>query len=678
MGTGYLKVQTRTADGALAVGDARVMLFDEDGNLLYQAFTDANGDTQALPLPAPDVSLTLDPDYGKPAYSTWTVVVEKDGFADSRIVGVGIVDTSTAVLPVNMTPLPRGTLRQNAPEQEFDLPPLGLLANDTNQTGGESTNSRVLADVVIPDYITVHLGAPTNSAARNVRVRFIDYIKNVVSSEIYSTWPEDAIIANVHVVVTFALNRIYTEWYRARGYNFDITSSTAYDQSYRDGGPIYENISRIVDEIFNVYAHRSGFKNPYFTSFCNGTTVTCAGLSQWGTVDLAKAGFKPLQILRHYYGSDIELTASDNYSSITESYPGYALGLGSSGADVRKMQNFLNRIRANFPLIPPINNPNGVFGEDTAEAVKAFQRTFNLTPDGVIGRATWNQISYIYASVARLAELDSEGERIGIGQIPPNITISQGARGQRVLELQFILNAIAPYYPSIPNVIQDNLFSADLKNAVIAFQRQFGLTPDGVVGPVTWQMLYKIYHTVHDTGQVPPISPPEGSPPAYPGSPLREGSRGDDVRLMQNYLNAIRTVYPSIPKLDVDGIFGPLTRQAVVAFQNQFLLNPDGVIGPITWDYIVEQYLLLSGGGSWMDYPGTPLRVGSRGSAVSHIQQMLTTLSDSYPSIPALVADGIFGEQTLRAVNEFQRIFGLSVDGVVGPVTWAAITNSTR
>jgi len=294
------------------------------------------------------------------------------------------------------------------------------------------------------------------------------------------------------------------------------------------------------------------------------------------------AGLSCSAILIMFFLNITQLTQSENYSSVTQSYPGYALGVGSSGDDVRKMQDYLNRIRVNFPLIPQITNPDGVFGPDTAEAVKAFQRTFNLSADGVIGRATWNKISYIYASVTRLAELKGEGERIGIGQNPPTTAISQGSRGELVLLLQFILNAIAPFY-QLPTVIMDSNFDARVKDAVMQFQGVFGLTPDGVVGPSTWRKLYEVYHTIYGQPQ-----PPPAARPPYPGTLLKVGSMGESVKLMQSYLNAIRLSYPSIPALQVDGIFGPQTRMAVVEFQRLFGLVADGIIGPLTWDAITR------------------------------------------------------------------------------------------
>jgi len=324
----------------------------------------------------------------------------------------------------------------------------------------------------------------------------------------------------------------------------------------------------------------------------------------------------PIQILRYYYGNDIELATSNNIGEIRESYPGYALRLGNNSDAVRTMQNYLNRIRVNYPLIPLIPNPNGLFGTDTLAAVQTFQRTFNLPADGIIGRATWNRIVQIFVAVTRLAELDSEGLRATIGENPPTAVLTVGSRGQNVLELQFILNYLSVFYPSIPPVIEDGVFGPSLRSAVMDFQRAFGLTPDGVVGPTTWKRLYSVYRGIDENVTVP--QPPGGTtPPPYPGTPLRFGSSGLNVRTMQNYLNTIRTVYPSIPQLAVDGDFGSATRDAVIEFQRIFGLTPDGVIGPVTWNAIVERYGLISAGKPTPPvtppttaYPGTPLRAG--------------------------------------------------------------------
>jgi len=358
---------------------------------------------------------------------------------------------------------------------------------------------------------------------------------------------------------------------------------------------VYESISKLVDEVFNVYARRIGFRNPFFTQFCNGTTVTCAGLSQWGTVTLANQGKNPTQILQYYYPNDLELAESNNITGIVESYPGTVLKLGSQGDAVRRMQNYLNRIRVNFPLIPRISNPNGSFGADTQDAARTFQRTFNLTVDGIIGRATWNKINFLYVGVIRLAELDSEGERVGLSPNPPTAVLSQGAKGTNVVHLQFLLNAIAAYYESVPSVIKDSVFDSVTKNSVVEFQKAFRLMPDGIVGPQTWNKLYEVYRGIENNVSLPPAPQPDTAAPAYPGSALRVGSTGPNVRLMQTYLNTIRIVYSSIPYLVVDGIFGQGTHNAVLAFQREFVLIVDGIIGPVTWNEIVKQYKIVLG-----------------------------------------------------------------------------------
>lgn len=591
MGIGYLTIHCRTGEDSLPVAGAHVIISEPIGGVLFDAYTDADGDTGTFQLTAPDKIYTLMPDYTLPAYSTCDVEVYAKGFVTEHIQGVQILDTQTSILPVEMIPL--SDEAEHVTDNFIVIPPVGLLIQSKYRKIDPPADPR---QVIIPDYITVHLGAPTNTSARNVRVKFADYVKNVASSEIYSTWPYNSLVANIHAIVTFALNRVYTEWYRGRGFYFDITNSTSYDQYFREGAQIFENISRIVDGIFNVYAHRYAFQNPFFTQFCNGTTVTCPGLSQWGTVALANQGMTPMQILHYYYPNDLVLATSNNITGITESYPGYALSFGSQGQPVRRMQNYLNRIRVNFPLIPLISNPNGIYGSDTQDAVRTFQRSFDLTPDGVIGRATWNKICFVFVGVARLAELDSEGVRISIGRNPPNVVLSQGATGENVLELQFIIDAIAPYHASIPIVIKDGVFGPNLKNAVIEFQKTFGLTQDGVVGPGTWNKLYSVYRGIQNNSPVPPavVSPPANAP-QFPGTPLTVGSTGPNVRLMQTYLNTIGFVYSSIPPVTVDSVFGEETRKAVIAFQQEFVLTPDGVIGPATWDYIVRQFMLLTG-----------------------------------------------------------------------------------
>ncbi|GHU44577.1 hypothetical protein FACS1894111_12070 [Clostridia bacterium] len=607
MGLGYLKLETRLGDSLLPIGGVTVRIYDESGRAIYQGVTDESGNLGKIPLPAPDKALSLQPGYVP--YSTYTLEFFREGFAPLLIDGEQVFDGITTIQQAELSPVATTSDRNRAfpnkpdeTEEVIDIPPNALLQNVpwaqvglTNEGGyqspaapGRPAASRILPNVLIPEYITVHLGTPTSNAP-NVRVRFTDYIKNTASHEIYATWPDAALEANIQAIINFTLNRIYTEWYRSKGYNFDITNSTSVDQFYVNGGNIFENISQITDRIFNRYVIREGEKNPYFTQFCNGTTSTCPGLSQWGTVSLAERGYDPLQILRYYYPKDIRYTTTDNIGGITESFPGGNLSQGASSTAVRTMQNYLNRIRVNYPLIPPITNPNGSYGADTANAVKTFQGIFDLPQTGVIDRDTWYKISAIYVGITKLAELDSEGEREEITNTPPSVVLKSGSRGREVLLLQYILDYLSDFYPSIEAPIQDNNFAATTKAAVTEFQQLFALTPDGIVGPATWNKLYEVYRSLQGEVAPPnPTPPPSPStPPPYPEVLLRYGLRGDSVRVLQEYLNRAAAKNPALPTLLVDGIFGSATQNAVMSFQRAYGLGVDGIVGPLTWNQLM-------------------------------------------------------------------------------------------
>lgn len=489
MAIGYLLIQTRTAQSAIPLDGVRVTVLDDEGNTLYRLTTDESGETRAVPLQTLDRSFSQNPDYLGIPYASYGVIVEAEGFESASFTGIPIFDGETATLPVTLLPL-QSTQPRRAIENTAFGPPAVTMTEPRNQEGS-SADARVLRQVVIPNPITVHLGAPDASAS-NVEVSFSNYVKNVASCEIYPTWPDSSLRANIYAIMTFALNRVYTEWYRSRGYNFDITNNTAYDQYYVPGHPIYDSISRVVDELFGEYVRRQGQNAPYFTSFCNGTTATCQGLSQWGTVSLSNQGYSPLQILRYYYPNDIEIVETNIVTNVLSSYPGSALRLGSTGLDVQTIQTYLTRIRRNYPAIPAISDATGTFGESTRAAVAKFQSIFNLAADGIVGKATWYKLSNIYASVARLAELDSEGSTLGIGTVPPNVVLRQGSRGQDVVTLQYLLNVISRFYSSVPAPVQDGIFGSGTRQSVIAFQQIMGLDADGIVGPRTWEALYNI------------------------------------------------------------------------------------------------------------------------------------------------------------------------------------------
>ena len=436
----------------------------------------------------------------------------------------------------------------------------------------------------IPETITVHLGAPDANAS-NVTVPFPDYIKNVASSEIYPTWPVSALRANILAQISFALNRIYTEWYPSRGYNFDITNNTQFDQSFVQNRDIFENISQLVDEIFNDYVRREGTVEPYFTQYCNGTTSTCEGLSQWGTVPLAEQGLNSVEILEEFYGNTIEIVTDAPVMNNLPSYPGSPLRLGDISNDVLTKQIQLNRISRNYPAIPKIETVDGVFGVGTDAAVRAFQRIFNLVEDGIIGKETWYRIAYLYTSVKRLAELDSEG--IALEEVRKQFSdlIRPGDTGDEVRVVQYFLAVVGNFYDTVPSIPINGDFDTATENAVRAFQRTVGLPEDGIVGEQTWNELYNAYRGIVDTLVI-----PENRIAPYPGEPLTLGSEGQFVTFLQEYLSVISQTYPSIPTVAVTGTFDDQTQAAVEAFQQEFGLSPNGLVGATTWERIASLY----------------------------------------------------------------------------------------
>ncbi len=602
MSQGYLSITTRLADSASPVSGAKVYVASASNNQGFQdaggssvsdryynyfLTTDKSGNTGFIRLEAPDVGMSENPNNTQIPYSVVDVYVTADGFFPVRIRNVQVFGETQSVLPVALIPKSADYINSSRGVTEYTVPQNQLLSIDAHNMQGpgvSQTEPLVSRDIYIPQTVTVHLGTPASNA-QNVTVPFNEYIKNVASSEIYPTWPEESLKANIYAIISLTLNRFFTEWYRSQGYDFDITSTTSYDQSFVPGRNIYENISRIVDEIFDTYVTREGYVNPLFTTFCDGRTVSCNGLSQWGTVSLAQQGNNALQILRYYYGDDVNLTTTDDIRSAELSYPGTPLRLGSSGDDVLRVQGYLTRIRENYPAIPVIPTLDGEFGYSTDAAVRAFQEIFDLAVDGVVGKSTWYRISYIYSSVRKLAEVIGEGESDVFDEQVPTVTISVGDTGDYVLLLQKLLNYISVFYPTVPSVGEDSIFGERTADSVRSFQRTFGISITGVVTPMVWDALYRVYIDIINS--VTPSLPNQG----YPGYELRRGSSSEAVRLMQTYLNAIsRDRYPNIPTVTEDGVFGGNTENAVLAFQRNVGLNPTGVIDVTTWERIAELY----------------------------------------------------------------------------------------
>ena len=406
--SGNLSINVTSALGFIPVKDATITisLTSNPDTVVETLTTDNSGQTQTVSLPAPNISYSEDPTNEIQPYAEYNIAVSAPGYEDAYVSGTEILADVTAIQPISLNPL-----EETRPEEPIVIPDHTLygeyppkIPEDEIKPMDES-GEIVLSRVVIPEYVIVHDGVPQDPTAQNYYVRYTDYIKNVVSSEIYATWPESTIYANTLAIMSFTLNRVYTEWYRNQGYDFTITSSTAYDQKWIYGRNIYANIDRIVDSIFANFLSRPGVRQPIFTSYCDGNRVTCEGLSQWGSRYLGEQGYAPIEIIRYYYGNDMYINSTQYISGIPSSWPGYDLTIGSSGQKVLQLQQQLNRIAQNYPAIPTIAE-DGIYGSGTADAVRTFQRIFGLPATGIVDYPTWYKISAIYVGVTRISEPD--------------------------------------------------------------------------------------------------------------------------------------------------------------------------------------------------------------------------------------------------------------------------------
>lgn len=669
MASGILRIQSFGARLSGPVPQVTVVV--TGSNFERTIVTDDLGNAPDIPIEAPDCCYSLDENNSTVLpYATCSLVARKTGYRPVTIEGIQIFAGQVTLSQLEMV-TSEGEVREISNDPVV-IPVHSLFAG----TGGsgpapidDCISPRVLNEVIVPTRITVHLGKPAASA-QNVTVSFRDYIANVASSEVYPTWPEQALRANIHCQISLALNRVYTEWYRSKGYSYTITNSTSYDQYYVHGRTVFDVMVRLTDDIFNTYVRKTGTVNPYYTEYCDGKTVSCPGLKQWGTVTLANQGRNALEILKYYYGSNIEIVRTNNIQSIPESYPGTPLRQGDSGTNVFTLQRQLNRITKDYPSFGLLT-VDGVFGSAMTETVKRFQRQFGLTADGVVGRQTWYKISYIYVSVKDLAELTSEGET-SAGTLSDGtwggVTLRRGSTGSSVEQLQYWLSVLSQFYTDLPGVTVDGVFGSGTEAAVRAFQRRFGLTVDGVVGKATWDAVYAQYSSIQSD---------IGTPNKYPGTPLRQGDTGGTVKLVQFWLKIARSVYSSLPDLTVDGTFGAGTRAAVIAFQNYFGLTADGVVGQQTWNKLYEVYNgiandLLAPSLRPGEFPGT-LRRGSTGTAVRELQFYLYLVAAYESAVPSVAIDGNFGAATEASVRAFQSFAGLTADGIVGRATWNAL-----
>ena len=434
---------------------------------------------------------------------------------------------------------------------------------------------------IVPRNITVHLGKPDESA-RNITVSFTDYISNVASSEIYPTWPKEALKANIYAIISFTMNRVYNEWYRSKGYNFDITNSPIYDQAFKENRSTYENINNIVEEIFNNYVVKGKGIEPYFTTYCDGRNTTCNGLSQWGTVTLANQGKNYLEILKYYYGNDISIKYDAEVGDNTMGYPGYVVGLGNAGNPVLLIQRDLRRIRKNYPAIPDITNTLGIYDTETENAVKKFQEIFSLPVTGKVDKATWYKIKYIYTSVKKLSDLYSEGLTTDEATFLYEDELNYGDTGIEVEYIHYFLDAIAFLDPDIPRLKTNSIYNDNSITMVKAFQSKYNLPVTGVFTYTDWKVLKDIYDKILKNLNNDYVND------LYPDYFLTRGSSGEDVLRLQRYLLTICRYDHSIPGVRVNGIFDELTEKSVLKLQKDYGLDTNGIVGPLLWRKVVE------------------------------------------------------------------------------------------
>ncbi len=404
---GKLQIYVVTIIGNRPVAGAKIRVYVSGipDQVLYELTTNESGMTDEIELETPDIAYSTSPSEPQP-YAEYTVDASAEGFEPAEVSSTEVLPDTTAILEVRMTPL-----EENEQFTRIVIPPHTLYGNyppkiaEPEITPAAETGEIVLGQVVIPEYVIVHDGVPTDPTAQNYWVRYRDYIKNVASSEIYATWTDAAIRANVLAIMSFTLNRVFTEFYRNRGFDFTITSSTAFDHKFIYGRNIFDTISEIVDEMFGSYLARPGIKQPILTQYCDGRRVTCPNwMSQWGSQDLGKRGYSTSEILRYYYGESLYIATAEEVSGVPSSYPGYDLEVGSFGESVLTIQEQLNTISEAYPAIPKVSE-DGIYGNGTANAVRIFQSIFNLPETGVVDYRTWYRISEIYVAVTRIAEL---------------------------------------------------------------------------------------------------------------------------------------------------------------------------------------------------------------------------------------------------------------------------------
>jgi len=630
--------------------------------------TDENGETKPISVETPNPALANDENNTQIPYSVCDVYIIANGFVPTRIRGVQMFGGQRSILPVKLTVATQSDHRVII----INIPPHNLLLSVERNHEWESAVPilpKIDQAVYLPKKISVHMGEPSVDAPV-LYVDFIDYIKNVASCEAYPTWPENALYSNLLAMISLALNRVYTEWYYCQGYHFQITNSVCYDQGYVAGRNVFFEINSIVEDIFDTYIRKVGNIEPLFAVYCDGKNISCNGLEQWGAVALAEENMSPIQILQNYYSDEIELVIADTVQN-PDAYPGEPLCFGSMDESVRKLQGKLNRIRENYPKIPHIAVETGKFDADTDAAVRKFQELFYLCADGTCGADTWRRISDIYEAVTALSEFTREGMAPNFPAEPPNTLLQTGSRGAEVMLLQFLLGDVGLFYQAVPSIEIDGFFGPATKTALISFQKTFGMEPTGIVTVETWETLFRIFDRILET-VVPLLAVSQ-----FPGYELSVGSVGEGVSLMQSYLNILSNYYPTVMKMGVTGVFDESTKDAVTELQTIFGIKPAGTINFETWTKILELYQSNENGMKMAEepsvksnYPGTPVRFGSRGEAVNTVQKIVNEINKKHSGDRRIPEDGYYGNSTRIAIAIYQKRKGLEQTGFVDQTTW--------
>ncbi len=740
MQKGYLIFELRKDNGATPISNAQVKITKIDGREVNHLLNvDESGKTDKFEVYTKDKSLTFDKFNREIPY---TEVDAEVRFENDKIIFIDGIQIYSDILSIQEVKIDNreGKFRSNKDKKGKSKkhhvhfknhPPCVLEGEHSDHTNNFKQDEKSIkpvlktCDIFIPEFIIVHIGCPGDDG-EVLAVPFIDYIKNVSCSSVYPTWSREAICANVHSIISFTLNRIYTDWYKSKGYGFDITSSSEDDQMYVKGRNLFRNVCDIVDEIFYTCIRVNGFSQPFLAKCYNFSNCSGRSLSRWGSFDLAEDGFGALDILKKYYGDNIELVNVDDVGGIINRNPQRNLSVGSVGDDVRFIQKALNTIAKQYVGISKILNEDGIFGENTRRAVRDFQRIFNLDADGIVGVKTWNKISLLYALIKKIFDNSNNIEEIIRNAFPMEL----GSKGEDVKNIQKSLNFIFKKYGSFDKLDEDGYFGEKTRDAVKEFQKRFGLVVDGIVGKDTIDRIKYVEKNINDLSMfVPNVSDDNEEfiedikqlkddfrlilSLEEIEIPMKFGDQGENVKSLQRELNNLSKYYGFLEKLDEDGIFGPKTKETILKFQKRFGLNVDGIFGEESLKKLVslnkaleelqidgdccnirqdkkeecakkKNYIIDIDKSKFkseysMEYPNFNLEYGCTCGYVILVQKYINSIKKNnknyFSNNDEILENGKFDDNTLKHIKEFQDKIGYDKNGIIDKLTWNNLVN---